>query len=440
MTILSFTYLLSIVVFITSLLWIVKEMGYNFILTLPGFFYVHFVVFIFIGSPVFFLLQGATNFQYIIATHLVMLIFPLGIAIMNKLMKINYQLTFATYMQEPVSDRQWGNQFLLLYLAVLGIAMSVTLLYYSKLEIIPFNFMINNVMGDVNITDLAKLRESSTTTFKLGKLHRYKFFMAQLIPFLVVLALLKSKLTKKNVWRLLFFILAVFAMYRSISDLQKKPLLDFIILLFIALWIFRGKINGKQVGILIGVSFGILSLMYIYIMGLTNRPFLALLEGISSRLFLGQTAPLYYYFSLFPDSHDFLYGASLPNPAGIFQFEHFPITKWIFVNGLNRSWEIVGTAPSAFIGEMYANFGFPIMVLSIFALASILQFIQIKFITRPRTLLSTAFYTYFVFLSGQFAMTGMFIVAHLYLIIFLFAAIIFVDGYSLLVGALKNEK
>ena len=175
-------------------------------------------------------------------------------------------------------------------------------------------------------------------------------------------------------------------------------------------------------------------------MGLTNRPFLALLEGISSRLFLGQTAPLYYYFSLFPDSHDFLYGASLPNPAGIFQFEHFPITKWIFVNGLNRSWEIVGTAPSAFIGEMYANFGFPIMVLSILILSLILQYIQIKFITRPRTLLLTAFYAYFVFLSGQFAMTGLFVVAHLYLILFLFTAIIFVDGYSLLVCALKNEK
>jgi len=440
MTIPFFNYLVSITVFIISLLWMVKLMGYNFILTLPGFFYVHFVVFIFIGSPVYFLLKGATNFQYIIATHLVMLIFPLGIAIMNKLMKIDYQLVFNSYMQEPVNDQQWGNQFLFLYLAVLGIAMSVTFLYYSKLEIIPFNFMINNLMGDINITDLAKLRESSTTTFKLGKLHRYKFFMAQLIPFLVVLALLKSKLTKKNVWRLLFFILAIFAMYRSISDLQKKPLLDFIILLFTASWIFKGKINWKQVGLLVGVSVGILSLMYIYIMGLTNRPFLILLEGISSRLFLGQTAPLYYYFSLFPSSHDFLHGASLPNPAGIFQFEHFPITKWIFVNGLNRSWEIVGTAPSAFIGEMYANFGFPIMVLSIFALASILQFIQIKFITRPRTLLLTAFYAYFVFLSGQFAMTGLFVVANLYLILFLFTAIVFVDGYSLLVGALKNEK
>ena len=438
MTILFFTYLISIIVLTLSLFWMVKLLGYNFILTLPGFFYIHFVVFIFLGSPVFFLLKGADNFQYIIATHLVLLIFPIGITIMNKLMINDYQLTFNSFMNESVIDEQSGNQFLFLYLIILGIAISITFLYYSKLDIIPINFMINNLMGDINIADLAKLRESSTTTFKLGKLHRYKFFMAQLIPFLVVLALFKSKLTKKNVWRFLFVVLAIFAMYRSISDLQKKPLLDFIILLFTASWIFKGKINWKQVGVLIGVAVGILSLMYIFIMGLTNRPFLVLLEGISSRLFLGQTAPLYYYFSLFPSSHDFLYGASLPNPAGIFQFDHFPITKWIFVNGLNRSWEIVGTAPSAFIGEIYANFGYPIMVLSILGLSLILQYIQIKFITRPRTLLLTAFYAYFVFLSGQFAMTGMFIVAHLYLILFFFTAIIFVDGYSLLVGALKK--
>ncbi len=438
MSIPFFTYLVSIIVLIISLLWMVKLLGNNFILTLPGFFYVHFVIFIFLGSPVFFLLKGADNFQYIIATHLVMLIFPIGILIMNKLMINDYQLTFNRFMNKPVEDEQPGNQFLFLYLFVLGIAISITLLYYSKLEIIPINFMINNLLGDINIADLAKLRESSTTTFKLGKLHRYKFFMAQLIPFLVVLALLKSKLTNKNIWRFLFIALAVFAMYRSISDLQKKPLLDFIILLFIASWIFKGKINWKQVGVLIGVAVGILSLMYIFIMGLTNRPFITLLEGISSRLFLGQTAPLYYYFSLFPDSHEFLYGATLPNPGGIFQFEHFPITKWIFVNGLNRNWEIVGTAPSAFIGEMYANFGFTIMVLSILVLSLILQYIQIKFISRPRTLLLTAFYAYFVFLSGQFAMTGMFIVAHLYLILFLFTAIIFVDGYSLLVGTLKK--
>jgi hypothetical protein len=98
----------------------------------------------------------------------------------------------------------------------------------------------------------------------------------------------------------------------------------------------------------------------------------------------------------------------------------------------------VGTAPSAFIGEMYANFGFPIMIVSILFLSMSLQIIQIKFIQKPRTLLMSAFYIYFVFLSGQFAMTGMFIVAHVYLVIFLLLAIFFVDGYKLYSGNLKH--
>ena len=50
----------------------------------------------------------------------------------------------------------------------------------------------------------------------------------------------------------------------------------------------------------------------------------------------------------------------------------------------------------------------------------------------------SAFYTYFVFLSGQFAMTGMFIVAHVYLVIFLLLAVCFVDGYKLYSRKLKH--
>ena len=142
MTIPFFTYLISIIVLILSFFWMVKLLGYNFILTLPGFFYIHFVVFIFLGSPVFFLLKGADNFQYIIATHLVLLIFPIGITIINKLMINDYKLTFHSFMNESVIDEQSGNQFLFLYLIILGIAIGITFLYYSKLEIIPINFMI----------------------------------------------------------------------------------------------------------------------------------------------------------------------------------------------------------------------------------------------------------------------------------------------------------
>ncbi len=433
-----FIYILSFTTLTISSLWIVKLSGKNFILTLPGFFFIHFVIFIFIGSPWYYLHKGGTNHLYLLATHLVLIIFPLGVLLTNTLMQVKFYDDFTQYLSEKIVDKQPGNQFIMFYMFGLLIALGVTFLYFSKLDIIPVNFILQHLTDEVNFTDLAKLRESSTTTFTLGKLHRYKFFMAQMIPFLVIVALFKSKLSKMKLWKLLFLVITLFAMYRSISDLQKKPLLDFIILLFTAGWIFNGKVNWKQVSGMVAVSISILCVMYIFIMGLTNRPFWMLLEGIANRLFLGQTSPLYYYFSLFPSAHDFLYGASLPNPGGIFQFENFPITKWIFINGLNRSWEIVGTAPSAFIGEMYANFGFPIMVLSILMLSMSLQLIQIKFIQKPRTLLMSAFYTYFVFLSGQFAMTGMFIVAHVYLVIFLLLAVFFVDGYRLYSGKVKN--
>ena len=62
--------------------------GKNVILTMPGFFYIHFIVFIFLGSPMYFLNKGAVNISYIAATNLVLIIFPMGILLMNKLMKI----------------------------------------------------------------------------------------------------------------------------------------------------------------------------------------------------------------------------------------------------------------------------------------------------------------------------------------------------------------
>ena len=315
----------------------------------------------------------------------------------------------------------------------------MTLLYFSKLEIIPINYLLSNLIDGLEVVELGKMREAATTTFKLGKLHRYNIFMVQMLPLLVLIALFKAKISKNKFWGLIFFILTVFTIYRCISDLQKAPIVDFIILLFLAVWIFKGKINWMQIGFMITSIMSILSIMYFYIMGVNQASFTKLIIVIGKRLFITQTGALYHYFSLFPSSHDFLYGTSFPNPAGIFQFENFPLTKWIFINGLNRSGQIVGTAPSAFIGEMYANFGFPIMMVSILLLSMFLQFIQITFISKPRTLLLTTFYTYFIFLSGQFAMTGIFIVLHLYLFIFLFVAILCTDGYTMLTETLNSE-
>ena len=434
----TFLIITSVTVLIISLYSMFNILGKKIFLTIPGVFYVFFIVFIFLGSPFCFLKKDAVNINYFLAVHLVLILLPIGISLTNKLMNIEFKEVFNTYLDSPVIDRQPGGHFIPPFLVILLVTIGMTFLYYSKLEIIPINYLFSNLIDGLEVVELGKMREAATTTFKLGKLHRYNIFMVQILPFLVIITLFKSKVSRNNFWGLIFFILTVFTIYRCISDLQKAPIVDFIILIFLASWIFKGKINWMQIGVMITSILSMLSIMYFYIMGVNQASFAKLITVIGKRLFITQTRALYHYFSLFPSSHDFLYGASFPNPAGIFQFENFPLTKWIFINGMYHNSQIVGTANSAFIGEIYANFGFPIMVLSVLLFSMAVQLVQIKFILKPRTLLLTAFYTYFVFLAGQFAMTGVFIVIHLYLFIFLITAIIIVDGYTILTGSIKK--
>ena len=415
----------------------INILGKNLLLTMPGIFYVYFIVFIFLGSPIYFISKGAINIHYIVAVHLVLIILPVCISLTNNLMRVEFKGTFNTYLAAPVIDKQDKNHFILPFILILFVTLIVTSIYYYNLDIIPINYLLSNLNNGFEINELGKLRESATTSFKIGKLHRYNIFMVQLLPLLVIVALLKSKISESNIWKPIFVILTIITIYRCISDLQKGTIVDFIILLFLATCIYKGKINWRQVVFLIISIMVILSIMYYYIMGVNQDSFFKLLFIICKRLLITQTSALYHYFSLFPSSHEFLYGTSLPNPAGIFQFENFPLTKWIFVNGMYRNSQIVGTANSAFIGEMYANFGFPIMLVSVIIFSMVLQYIQIKFISKSRTLLLTTFYIYFVFMSSQFALTGLFVVAHLYLFIFLITAIIFVDGYKILYGAFK---
>ena len=100
MPVFFFTTFISVTLLVISLLWMYKLLGTNLFLTLPGYFYIHFIVFIFIGSPLIFIKHGAYNYIYIISTHLVLLIFPLGILITNKLMVIDHPDSVDIYVNE----------------------------------------------------------------------------------------------------------------------------------------------------------------------------------------------------------------------------------------------------------------------------------------------------------------------------------------------------
>ena len=178
-------------------------LGKKIFLTIPGVFYVFFIVFIFLGSPYYFLKKDAVNINYFFAVHLVLIILPIGISLTNKLMNIEFKEVFNTYLDSPVIDRQPGSHFIPPFLFILVATLGVTFLYYSKLEIIPINYLLSNLIDGLEVVELSKMREAATTTFKLGKLHRYNIFMVQILPLLVIIALFKSKISRNNFWHFL---------------------------------------------------------------------------------------------------------------------------------------------------------------------------------------------------------------------------------------------
>ena len=169
MSVETFVYIISSIVLISSVSIMINIFGKNVLLTMPGFFYIHFIVFIFLGSPGYFLNKGAVNIYYITATNLVLIIFPVGILLMNKLMKIKFEPVLNSYLDSTVIDKQSSNHFIPIYLSILFVTIGVTLLFYSKLEIIPINFLLLNVMDSIDMAELGQLREAATTSFKLGK-------------------------------------------------------------------------------------------------------------------------------------------------------------------------------------------------------------------------------------------------------------------------------
>lgn len=83
------------------------------------------------------------------------------------------------------------------------------------------------------------------------------------------------------------------------------------------------------------------------------------LTSVMSRLFTGQVSSGYNYLLHFPESIDYLMGTSAPNPRGLLPFEHFPLTTRLMslANPAHGSSGVVGSMPTMYWGEAYANFG-----------------------------------------------------------------------------------
>ena len=315
-------------------------------------------VFQYIGLPILYFQLDAYRFSEGVNDKVIVLNIFLFTSITITLMIFGYvvaKLHFGrlNWNKEYVDKTNITTSFAIFIFFTLSV--SVLLLYITKLGV--NNLAILSVVGLVDNSDsLALLRSSMGNNFS-GRYHWYYLFMNKILIFIsyIYYVMFLSGLKYSKV----MFYMSLLAVLVSLTMATAKgPLINYLIGIFIInIIVSNEKIKIKKVFAFMVALIVILVMMYILFMN--NSSVFSALWHVTSRITTGQIQPAYHYLEFFPYYQDFLLGRSFPNPAGILPFEHYRLTHELMAwhNPSQASRGVVGSMPTIYWGEMYANFG-----------------------------------------------------------------------------------
>lgn len=217
---------------------------------------------------------------------------------------------------------------------------------------------IFNIFSFDDKNNLRSLRSDMGNNFQ-GSYFLYSIFMRDILQFLIFSFYTQWLLFKEK--RDLYMVIFLFFVnsFVALMATEKAPIIWLIAGLFLVNILVKNKgvIPLKSLMKIIIPAFTILICMYMFFM--KSMSISDAFTSVLSRAFTGSITPAYFYLVLFPEYHDYLYGTSFPNPMGIFPYEPFRLTVMVmdWVNPELEQLGIVGTMPTVFWAEIYANFG-----------------------------------------------------------------------------------
>ncbi|WP_067729065.1 O-antigen polymerase [Oceanobacillus damuensis] len=293
-----------------------------------------------------------------------------------------------------------GSIFLLF-----GVSLIVFIVYLSKLPAIP----IVEFLKGSSEANLQVLRSLATNDFS-GDYHWYTLFFSTILTLLTYLTFAELLINKNLKNQLIFWMVFLIASFAAIVPTHKAPFIWLIFgLLFTYLITKRKRVSLIQLISLGFLIIVILFFMFKYFMGLENRTNAEIFSMIFNRTTSGQLTPAYFYIDIFPNEIGYLLGSSFPNPGGIFPWDPFNLKAFVanYINSGLTGQGIVGSAPTVFWGEMYANFGFFAVVISSFVVGILLYSIQ-YFVSRlSNNSITIALNTWLIIEFHKLALTGL---------------------------------
>lgn len=402
-------------------------------LTIPGFVILAFYVFQYVGVPVLYLQLDEYRASFVHDRMLVIRVFSYTAVTMTLMMLgfIAGRSFLGPLDGYGAGEIKAGNRSQVACLVVLiGICFLVLLAYLSKVGSDKIALLGVMRLGDEVQVEVA--RSAMVNAFE-GKYHRYDMFMNKLLLFCVYAVFAQCLLKPGRGNRVFFSVVFLIASFSMTMAIEKGPMANFLIALFLVyVLVKRDGVIPVRGAVLVCVV--LLAVLVVFYMSFSNvgSPWKAVLS-VASRAFTGQIQPACHYLQYFPHRHDFLLGSSFPNPGNILPFRHYPLTveMMAWYNPAMSEMGVVGSMPTVYWGEMYANFGLPGVLLPPFFVGFVLYWLNRLALRLSPDPIAVALYVWMMMhfknLSGS-SLSGYFLDDYALVTLLSFFAIAFASG------------
>lgn len=334
------------------------------------------------------------------------------------------------------------QKYNLVFWMLLIMGVSVLLVYLSKVGY--GNIALFAVFTDTDLSS-QQLRSEMGNNFQ-GKYHWYKFGMRDILIFLSLALFSYFIFRRTKLSAILLTVTLAITIFSLVAAAEKSPLVTFVLMIFFCYSLILNEkkiLAPKSIIKIVTLVFAIQIIFYINFMN--SGSIASAFTSTLSRIFSGQMQPIYHYLEIFPQQIDFLWGRSFPNPGGLFPFENFRLTVEVMHTVFPDLHQegIVGSMPTIFWGEAYANFGVPGVILIPFVVGYLVYYLNVLLYSLKPNPFSIALviYTaeYISRLSGSGFSIYLINLPLLLMILISFAALFFVNHGSIVLNKHRIE-
>jgi len=363
-------------------------------LTIPGFFYLTYLVFILL--PSFFVgLDKPAPYRdtYFFAVTSVLLTVPLGIWMANFVLRFRRE-EIKAFFSKPVEGSCPSYPLLVIFLLFLVGALSLVFLYFIQVRVVPLFAALRNPGA---YSELVLLREEAFKLLDTPLRYPYFWLRVLIFPFLTILALGYYLWTKRRVWLMFFIVSLVVGTFYAGLSLAKWPVVVMFLMIFLFVYVYRqGHVSKGFAVLLLGLMLAFPVFVILIITSGMDVELLGALRAISVRVFYRPAESIYYYFEIFPDSVDYLYGRSIGKLAWVMGWDYFNVPNYVYLYRFPHRLSS-GSANAGFIGGLNADFGIFGVLLGGLCVGILMQFIQVYLLRKKKTILNMSVYSFLVF-------------------------------------------